>query len=494
MSRCNMVYSIPPRYLVLLSFLGYILLAFYFPLLPNYDRQPVGDIRTFAPGLGAGLLYGLLILALFALYWLLFKQLKSHSSVSLKYVCGIGVFLALPLLFMYPINANDVYRYIIRGLISSRYRLSPFEYAPADFGEELYPLLAGEWYDTTTPYGPLWEWISALVTWVGKDNFLANIIMFKIIGLLALVTAAFVIWRLFALLPGEDADNNGLRAAYTALWALNPALLLTIVGNAHNDGLMILILLLGWLVIQSGYHGPGFLLMLAAALVKPIALLAVPVAFVLSWKMLADGRSRIGYALWVLVGGIALLVAAFLPFGSPGPLFLRLLREASAGASFSPLTLLILILRELDITISFALLARLATVVFAGFYLWILWRTWRGRSAERGNALAFWGYTYQALNFRIWYATWPFPWFLLDGYSQDWRATRGLYAGLWFLLTAQLSVIFYGHIRVALLNGSQLWAHLLAVPFVFLLPPIAAWFSTRNLAAGALQGSHLPPA
>jgi hypothetical protein len=463
--------------LVLLSFLGYVILAFSFPLLANYDMQPVGDIRTFAPATAQGLLFGLLILLLFTLHWLLFKRFLDSTSVSLGQILIAGCLLALPLLFMYPVNANDVYRYVIRGLISSRYGLSPFEKAPADFGDDLYPLLAGEWFDATSPYGPLWESLSWIVTSAGGENLLANIILFKIAGYGALLAAGIVIWKVLALNPGSGTKGKGRLPAFTALWVLNPALLLTFVGNAHNDALMILFLLTGWLVIRSGFQGPGLLVMLAAALVKPIALLALPIALVLSWKECEDGRNRLLCLLWLFVGGAALVYLAFLPFGNPTSLMVRLLNEASAGASFSPLTLLILAARELDLNISFALLARLAAMAFAVFFLWVLWRTWRRQTAEQGIALVFWGYILQALNFRIWYAAWPFPWLLVDGFNGEWRATRRLTAGLWFLMTSQLSVVLYGHIRVAFLGGSQFLAHLIGVPFVYLLPIILAWMT-----------------
>ena len=491
MSRLSTFRKIPPRYLLILSFLGYVILAFAFPLLPNYDMQPVGDIRTFAPAPVQGLLYGLLILLLFALYWLLIKQILDSPTASLIQVLTIGGLLALPLLFMYPINANDVYRYVIRGLISSRYGLSPFEYAPADFGGVLYPLLVGEWYDATSPYGPLWESLSFIVTSIGRENFLANIILFKIIGLGALLAAGVVIWKVLSLVPRAGIESDSRRLAFTALWVLNPALLLTFVGNAHNDALMILFLLLGWFIIERGYQGPGLLLMLAAALVKPIALLALPIAFLYSWKACADGRKQLICVLWLFVSGAVLVFLAFLPFGSPATLIVRLLREASAGASFSPVTLLILAAREVGINISFSQLARLAAGVFTIFFLWELWRTWRGQTAEQGIALVFWGYVLQALNFRIWYAVWPFPWLLLEGFSGNWRATRRLTAGLWFLVTSQLSVVLYGHLRIALLGGSQFAAHLVGVPFVFLLPILLAWISTHGLKPGSTNNVQI---
>jgi hypothetical protein len=57
-----------------------------------------------------------------------------------------------------------------------------------------------------------------------------------------------------------------------------------------------------------------------------------------------------------------------------------------------------------------------------------------------------------------------------------------LRAGLWFLLTSQLSVVIYGHLRVYALGGDQTAAHLIGVPFTFILPWLLA------LLPGTLSG------
>ena len=129
--------------------------------------------------------------------------------------------------------------------------------------------------------------------------------------------------------------------------------------------------------------------------------------------------------------------------------------EASAGASFSPVTLIILVSREVGLNVSLSVRDQLAAAYSLSFVVYVLWRTWRGRSAEQGLAVVFWGYVLQALNFRVWYATWPFPWLLLDGFAGERRAVCRLHAGLWFLVTSQLSVIIYGHFRISFLGGSQ---------------------------------------
>jgi hypothetical protein len=115
------------------------------------------------------------------------------------------------------------------------------------------------------------------------------------------------------------------------------------------------------------------------------------------------------------------------------------------------------------------------TAVFIG--TWLLWRTWQGRSPLRSTADIFAVYILQALSFRIWYAAWPFPWLLLDDVEEEkgnGRFSYRLRVGLWFLLTSQLSVLIYGHLRLYAFGGSQMAAHLVGVPFTFGLPFLLA--------------------
>jgi putative flippase GtrA len=101
-------------------------------------------------------------------------------------------------------------------------------------------------------------------------------------------------------------------------------------------------------------------------------------------------------------------------------------------------------------------------------------------SVPAGVAAVFAGYVATALTFRIWYSTWPFAWLVLD--HQHHR--RALSAGFWFLLTAHLSILIYGHLRVYALGGSQTLAHLIGVPFTFVLPLfLARWLPLRHAAA-----------
>ena len=382
-----------------------------------------------------------------------------------------AILFGLPLLQTFPYNATDVYRYFIRGRVYSVYQQSPFAVPPNNFRDDPFLPLAGEWADETSPYGPIWELVAATVGQVSGDNLYLSLILFKALGLLAHTAGAALIWNLL-----HEAET-GVRSALTLLWAWNPALLLMFVVDAHNDALMLACLLLGLSLLQRGWPIVGLITMLMAALIKPIALLPLPLFFLATWRGLPSHQARIRFLFFSGIGSLAAVWLAFLPFGSPLDLVERLAREASSGGGFSWLALLILVGQALDVQIPLDPLTYAGYIFFGLVALWLFWQTWRGRSPVRGTADIFVAYIVQALNFRLWYTTWPFAWLVLDEAEhseRDGRLSFRLEAGLWLLLTTQLSVLIYGHLRVYALGGDHLPAHLIGVPFTFGLPLLLA--------------------
>ena len=163
------------------SALLYGLMALWFPLAPNVGRVPAADIRTFAPTLAGGLAYALLLIALFALLVVAFRRAEAGGvgRRPLPVILGGGLLLALPLLLAYPINATDVYRYVIRGRVAAVYGQSPYVAPPSDFPTDPFLPLAGEWAGETSPYGPLWEIVAAGTAAVAGDNLLLGVLLFK---------------------------------------------------------------------------------------------------------------------------------------------------------------------------------------------------------------------------------------------------------------------------------------------------------------------------
>jgi len=465
---------LPLSAILLLSLLGYGLIAWWFPLLPNINQSPPGDIRSFAPSLTRGIAYAALLLGLYALLIPAFRRIErdEKGTRSLLIILTGSLLLALPLLFTYPINSTDIFRYVIRGRIASVYGQSPFIVAPSSFPGDPFTPLVGEWANETSPYGPLWELVASGLTFVSGDSLAAGVMLFKLLALVCFLMITALIWT------SLPADRP--RSGYSLLWAWNPALLLIFIVDGHNDALMILWLVLGYFVALNGRTATGFLIMILAALTKPIAILALPFFFLYLYHHEPVDRRRLLLA--ALIGIPVLVWLSFLPLSGSGGalqtalyLVTRLSREATGGASFSPAVWLYMAFNR---QVPIEPIGQIAQALFIAAALGLAWLAFRKRSVLRGIADIFFSYIVTALNFRIWYAAWPFPWLLLDNNHQCATAAKRsayrLRAGFWFLLTSQLSVILYGHIRIHLFNGDHSITHLIGVPFVFGLPLIMA--------------------
>lgn len=482
---------------IILSLVGYIIVAVWFPLFPHYNRVPLADINAFVASIPAVLAYASLFAGLYFLYHYLYQTIqRRQNGLSLALLLLVGVVFALPLLVTFPVNATDIYRYFIRGRISSVHQENPYQVTAAQLAEaEPYLPLTGEWADKTSPYGPVWETLAAGIATIAPDNLLLALLLFKGVALLCHLLIGCLIWLSLRKKPASFRD------ARTALWLWNPALLLIFVIDGHNDALMLLWLVLGWYLMTRQRFKWAMAVLVLAPLSKPISLLALPFFFLAALRRMAGFQARIRFFMITAVTWLALAWIIFLPFGQPLSLARRLLVEAGSGGEFSFLALIFLIARDMlgfEITaFSIQLATQVAAVLFLLLAAWLLWRAWRGRSPLQSTADIFAGYLVQSFVFRIWYTVWPFPWLVLDDSgNNDPPADDGqrffslkrlamaegrLYAGFWFLFTAQLSVLIYGQLRISLLQGQHLYAHLIGIPFTFLLPLLLACISWRSL-------------
>lgn len=468
--------------LALLSLAGYVWMAFWFPLSPFYRQVPLADVRDFTPSLAAGAAYGLLLLVLYGLYWLAFRLTQQGGlRLRMSFVWGTAVLFSLPLLFTYPFNATDVFRYLIHGRITAFYHTNPYLTPPDAFPQDPFLPLAGEWAGETSPYGPVWEMGAAAIAALTGNDLYAGLLLFKLGGLATFLLCSWLLWLLLADAPPVR------RVGLTLLWAWNPALLLVFVVDAHNDALMLLWLLLGYWLWRRGYAVMGLIAMFLAVLTKPIALLPLAFFGLAIWRSLPGRAARVRFLMITAVTTLLLTFFTFLPFGSPFLLAARLAREASHYPGFSPVTLILLFIPEWGaLTMErYTLIVNLGRLLFLLLAGWLTWRAWHGRNPLRAAADIFFAYLLTTPAFRIWYAAWPFPWLLLDegGQKEAGSPTVVSYrlrVGLWFLLTTQLSVIIYGHLHHYRLGEASFPTHFIGVPLTFGLPFVLAWQRKRS--------------
>lgn len=269
---------------------------------------PLGFVSTSsdrAPALSILAVYGGLA-ALSVIWWRLLRALHRHPGMSVRRVFRtIGVW-AVPFVLAPPLFSRDVYSYAGQGAMVT-FHIDPYHYGPGVLGATRFDLLAGPlWANTPSPYGPTFLSLDGLVTQLSGHQVLITLFMLRGLSLLGVALIAVGLPTL-ARSAGRDP------AVALALGVGSPLVLATLIGGAHNDALMVGLLVAGLAVWQRFGPVPGIVLCALAAGVKVPAALGI---IVIGWNWAPQGArlvQRVGRTLGALGIGattLALLSAA----------------------------------------------------------------------------------------------------------------------------------------------------------------------------------------
>jgi len=467
----------------ILAELFYLSLSLSFPLPRLYASIPPWDfakltgyrLTSIAFLLGAySILFGGLAWVMWAGHGKQGRLLQGEVDRFRRLIFGGAVVFALTLLFLYPIYAIDIFLYLVHTRIWIFHGANPLLVPPAQFPQDPWIHLTGEWGTATSGYSPLWEMVAALPGLLaGPERVLLHVLGLKVMAVLAYWADVWLLNRLLGYLWPQDWG----RVWRLLFFAWNPLVLLELVGNGHNDGLMLTFLLLSlWLSLRGREIG-GHAAMGLSVLVKVTPVFLWPFLWLWGMARRETWRERLRYSL-----GVALVVGltglAFVPFLWPNPQAWQALRESdSAGRSFQ--ALLILAAMALQVPSPFVRVQALARVLFLLAYgatgLWA-WRSYRSPSGSPSRGSAFllvqsWLAVLAALiglfasNWRPWYATWLIALAALSPSAAWYRSVFAL------SFTAAAGDLYWSDFRWRfLVRWPRLVLHLLGVLWVFGVP------------------------
>jgi alpha-1,6-mannosyltransferase len=231
--------------------------------------------------------------------WLdLLRVSRSHPGMPVRRVVGVIGAWALPLALAPPLFSRDLYSYAGQGEMVA-HGISPYLYGTGILGFTPFSTLPGSfWANTPSPYGPGFLWLDGLATHLARHQVLADLVLLR---LLALAGLAMALWAIPLL--ARAAGRDPAPAVVLALGS--PLVLTTLVGGAHNDALMLGLLLAGLAVARRYATAPGIVLCALAASVKAPALLGV---LFLAWNWPGSG-ARLTRRLGHVVAGCAIGLA-----------------------------------------------------------------------------------------------------------------------------------------------------------------------------------------
>lgn len=202
---------------------------------------------------------------------------------------GIGALWCLPFLLGPPLFSHDVYSYLAQGTLVHLGH-SPYHDAPITLARLHHQhVLSGVdpfWRKTTAPYGPLFLGVISLMVAVTGSHLVAGAIAIRLLDVLGIVLLGAFVPRL-----ARAARSDPRRALWLAM--LSPLVLLQLVSPAHNDALMVGLMVAGVALALERRPLVGIALCAVAATVKVPAVAAIAFIAVAWARTLPDNRQRL---------------------------------------------------------------------------------------------------------------------------------------------------------------------------------------------------------
>ncbi len=347
---------------------------------PEWLLGPFGDGFGLSPATYLALLY----LAIVA-WVLIVARAAALPPRSRRFLVGglIALFALAP-----PLLSLDVFSYISYARLGTEHGLNPYEHAPVAIPGDEAASRVEDFRSAVSVYGPLFTLASYPLGALGVPAALWGL---KALAALSIAGITALVARLAAVRGVEPA-------AAAAFVALNPLVLVHLVGGAHNDALMVLLAILGIAAAvaeRPSLAGGG---LASAVAVKASGALYVPFALL--------GSPRRGRLLIALAAAaLAIAGATLLLFGSGASEALGVASGNQANVSRWSVPATLARLGGVDVDVVRAVLGALYALALIGLLAWVA----RGGDWIRAAGWAAFGLLVASAYMVPWYLIWLLP-------------------------------------------------------------------------------------
>ena len=232
---------------------------------------------------------------------------------------GAALF-GITLLFLPAIFSTDITMYISASHMPNIYFGPPF----STLAPQIPPMpnYGGTLTDfRPVLYGPLWLGIASLLTRMSRD-LVTVVLLFRGLALVVHLINCMLVWTILS----KIAPANRLLG--TLLYAWNPLILIELVVNGHNEGVIICLLLLAlWFYVQQRSKWFDIATLLCCGLAISINLMVLLITPLLLWFMVRNERHITRAILsfsWRALFVLAIVCIAYAPVWQGGATFLAI--------------------------------------------------------------------------------------------------------------------------------------------------------------------------
>jgi alpha-1,6-mannosyltransferase len=302
--------------------------------------------------------------------------------------------------------SHDVYSYVDYARLGAVHGLDPYVFPPAAVpGDPIYPQV--EWTEATSAYGPLFTLLTYPLAWLPVGWAVAAL---KAVAAASVLAIAALVYRV--------APSRGVAPLPAAAFvALNPLVLIHVVGGAHNDGLAMLLATLSIAALLGAREATAGATLVAATAIKastaviaPFALLGTRIRHSPHQSGVDVGYARrtrplLRFAAGAALAALAIGAAAYAAFGWSWLDALGLAGENQDRTSHMSVPITVARLTGLGPN---PVRAAFATA-YALSLIYLLIQTWQGADWLRMAAWATLGLLIATAWLLPWYLIWALP-------------------------------------------------------------------------------------
>lgn len=200
---------------------------------------------------------------------------RRYADTHLRSLLLLGVGLRLMLVFALPPWSDDYFRFVWDGRLVA-HGIHPFLQLPTYYSlGHLYP----EWLPDAlfsklnsptyyTVYPPVLQALFGVGAWLSPHSIYGHVIVLKLFLLLAECVSLYALWQLLGI--------RRKARKYTLLYALNPLVLLEVMGNLHFEGLLVTALLVALWALHRHRYALATLALAIGIATKLLPLMLLP--------------------------------------------------------------------------------------------------------------------------------------------------------------------------------------------------------------------------